>query len=171
MAPGPTRTERYGVCPVRPWWRSVVRVLVVSDDEAERQRIVGALSLVSADVEQVDDVERMRRLLIDEPGGFDVVVVDGDLRPRGGYAALYDVRARADLEGFAVPVSIVVAEREPDRWLASWAGANAVVFRPVDGFELARRVREVRNEGLRPYGDRGSDAAQLAEATRGHRAH
>ncbi|MEX0952844.1 MAG: response regulator [Nitriliruptoraceae bacterium] len=145
-----------------------MRVLVVSDDELERRRIVGAMSLVSAEVTEVDDVERMRVLLIEEPGTFDVVVVDGDLRPRGGYAALYDVRARAELDGFAVPVSVVVVEREQDRWLAAWAGANAVVFRPVDGFELSRRVREIRHEGLRPYGDRGSDAAQLAEATRGH---
>lgn len=142
-----------------------MRVLVVSEDTAERHRAVSALELV-ADVEVVEAVgaEELRDLVIARGERFDVLVVDGDLQPRGGFATLYDLRARAELDGSEPMVSIVLVSREQDAWLARWAGASAVMPKPVQPFELARRVASLEHEPVPPYGDAGSDAAQLATA-------
>jgi DNA-binding response OmpR family regulator len=147
-----------------------VRVLVVSEDDLVRLRAVSALRLhIQADVVEVSNGEQARDLLVtDRPGHqwFDVLVVDGDMQPRGGFALLYDLRARAELgETLAAP-SLVLTSREQDAWLAGWAGANDVMLKPVDPFALARRVAELEGADLLPYGDAGSSAAQLATALR-----
>lgn len=144
-----------------------MRVLVVCEDPSERLRAVSGLGL-EGDVEviEVDGAAPARRLLIDEGQRFDVLVVDGDLAPRGGFATLYDLRARAELEGVAAVPAIVLASRAQDRWLAAWAGASAVLTKPVDPFELARRCAALVGTDVPPYGDAGADAQQLAAALR-----
>jgi DNA-binding response OmpR family regulator len=147
-----------------------VRVLVVSEDVAERLRAVSAMALHIDDpieVVEASSGDEARRLLA-EDAAFDVLVVDGDLQPRGGFALLYELRSRAELAGTAAPPSVVLASREQDRWLARWAGANDVVFKPVDPFALADRVVGVRTEALAPYGDAASTREQVAAATRRH---
>jgi DNA-binding response OmpR family regulator len=144
-----------------------VRILVVCEDPAERLRVVSALGLEGdVDVVEVDGAPAARRLLIDEGARFDVLVVDGDLAPRGGFATLYDLRARADLSGVPAVPAIVLASRSQDRWLAAWAGASEVVTKPVDPFELARRATALVGSVVPPYGDAGADAQQLAAALR-----
>ncbi|MFP4234127.1 MAG: hypothetical protein ACLFUG_04275 [Nitriliruptoraceae bacterium] len=139
----------------------------MSQDPKERARATSALALTpDIEVEVVEGAEPARaRLLADGPG-FDVLVVDGDLDPRGGYAVLYDLRARADLGAFEAVPSLVLASREQDRWLAAWSGANEMLLKPVDPFELAQRVRALAGAPLAPYGDAGSSAQQVAAALR-----
>ena len=143
-----------------------MRVLVVSEDVTERLRAVSAL-LLHGDVEVVeaDSAEEARRRIIAEREVFDVLVVDGDLSIRGGFAVLYDLRARAELSGIAPARSLVMAAREQDRWLGAWAGANDVMIKPVDSFELAQRVMSLPDEPLAGYGDTASTQKQIAGAT------
>ncbi len=147
-----------------------MRVLVVSEDVTERLRAVSAMALHIDDpieVVEASSGDEARRLLAGD-AAFDVLVVDGDLQPRGGFALLYELRSRAELTGSTPPPSVVLASREQDRWLARWAGANDVVFKPVDPFALADRVVGVRTETLAPYGDAASTREQVAAATRRH---
>ncbi len=147
-----------------------MRVLVVSEDDKERQRASSALLLhPGTEVVEVSTAAEVRELLLDGSSSFDVLVVDGDLRPRGGFATLYDLRARAELEDRPAVPALVLTAREQDRWLASWAGANEVLRKPVDPFELARRVAGLEGADPAPYGDAGAAAAQVAVATREHR--
>lgn len=146
-----------------------MRVLVVSEDAKERQRATSALALrPDIEVEEADSAERARELLLSEGATFDLLVMDGDLQPRGGYAVLYDLRARADLGQFDATPSLVLASREQDLWLGRWAGANELLLKPVDPFVLARRVTALEGAPLEPYGDKGSAAAQVATALRDH---
>ncbi|MCC5950092.1 MAG: response regulator transcription factor [Nitriliruptoraceae bacterium] len=147
-----------------------MRVLVVSEDVKERLRAASALTLhEDAEVVEAESAEQARRLLLVDGEVFDVLVVDGDLAPRGGFAMLYDLRARAELaEAVAVP-SLVMTSREQDRWLAGWAGANDVMRKPVDPFLLAKRVAALEGEELAPYGDANAAAKQVGTATREHR--
>lgn len=144
-----------------------MRVLVVSQDPKERARATSALALnPDIEVEEAVTAEQARsRLLADGPA-FDVLIVDGDLDPRGGYAVLYDLRNRAELGAFEAVPSLVLADREQDRWIAGWAGANELVIKPVDPFELLRRVTGLHGAALVPYGDAGSSAQQVATALR-----
>lgn len=145
-----------------------MRVLVVSEDGKERARAASAL-LLDEDTELVEasSAAEARQLVFDEPGTFSLLIVDGDLHPRGGYAVLYDLRARAELEGTDPIPAIILGAREQDRWLAGWAGATEVLLKPVDPFLLRQRAAIVANEPVPGYGDAGSSEAQVRAALAG----
>lgn len=144
-----------------------MRVLVVSEDPKERLRATSALELqAAAEVVESDSAEDARRRLLRDGERYDVLVVDGDLYPRGGFAMLYDLRARAELQGIDPTPSLVMTSREQDLWLGNWAGANVCLIKPVDPFELARRVEELEDAEVPPYGDSNAAAKQVSAALR-----
>lgn len=117
-----------------------MRVLVVSEDAKERSRAVSALRL-RADAEVVQATSAAEAKSRVRAQDFDVLVIDGDLRPQGGFSLLYELRAAADLyDEVSVPALVMIA-REQDRFLSDWSGANELLIKPVDPFVLARRVR------------------------------
>lgn len=144
-----------------------MRVLVVSEDVKERQRATSALALrPDIEVEEAVTAEQARHLLLAEGRTYDLLVMDGDLQPRGGYAVLYDLRNRAELGQLTAAPSLVLSSRDQDEWLGRWAGANELLRKPVDPFELARRVTALEGAALVPYGDAGSSEHQVATALR-----
>lgn len=121
-----------------------MRVLIVSEVAAERLRAGSALSLhAGAEVIEATSGEEARRQLIDGDLEVDVLVVDGDLQPRGGFALLYDLREKYLLTGRDLPPSIVLTARAQDRFLVDWSGADRWIEKPVDPFQLARMVDEL----------------------------
>lgn len=144
-----------------------MRVLVVSEDPKERLRATSALEFqAAAEVVESGSAEDARRRLLRDGETYDVLVVDGDLHPRGGFAMLYDLRARAELEGLDPIPSVILAAREQDLWLANWAGANDCLLKPVGPFVLARRVEALEGAEVRPYGDSNAAAKQVSVALR-----
>ena len=126
-----------------------MRVLIVSEDAQVRLAVASDLSAV-ADVELVEAVTAAAAHALLDEGGFDVLVIDGDLQPEGGFSVLYELRAQGDLRGVPTPPAIVLTARADDRFLADWARADDIVRKPVEPFELTRRV-------LRLAGTRSSD--------------
>lgn len=144
-----------------------MRVLVVSEDAKERQRATSALALQpDIEVTEATSAAEARDLLLVDRATYDVLVMDGDLSPRGGYAVLYDLRARAELGQLTATPALVLASRAQDEWLGRWSGANALLLKPVDPFELARRVTALEGAELAAYGDAGAASAQVATALR-----
>jgi DNA-binding response OmpR family regulator len=143
-----------------------MRVLVVSADPVERLRATSALIASETELVEVDGIDEARQLVLAAAPAFDVLVVDGDLDPRGGYAFLYELRAEAELTGRTPVPAVVLASREADRWLAGWAGASALFLKPVDPFEVAAEVRALPGTPIPEYGDRGSALAQVGTALR-----
>ena len=120
-----------------------MRVLIVSPDPDERQRAASALHLQD-DVEVVEVAggsDAAARLLRDAT--FDVLVVDGDLQPKGGFSWLYELQQQARMHGTHRPPALIMAARVEDRWLGAWAGAEVMLRKPVDGFVVARHVAEL----------------------------
>lgn len=142
-----------------------MRVLVVSADHAERLRATSAFD-ASETVVEVEGVDQARRLVLGAKTPFDVLVVDGDLDPRGGYAFLYELRAQAELTGRTPQHAVLLASRSTDAWLAGWAGASGLLLKPVDPFEVAALVRTLPGTELPPYGDAGAARAQVGTALR-----
>lgn len=142
-----------------------MRVLVVSADPVERLRATSAMA-EDIEVVEADGVDDARRLVDVAAPRFDVLVVDGDLQPRGGYAFLYELRGAAELGSAVAVPSIVLASRESDRWLAGWAGASELFLKPVDPFDVVAAVRALEGAEPPPYGDVGSAAAQVGTALR-----
>lgn len=142
-----------------------MRVLVVSEDPKERLRAASALTLrADAEVFEAATVDDARQWLVREGERFDVLVVDGDLYPRGGFAMLYALRGRFELDGVEPIPAVVLVSRDQDRWLANWAGASDTLRKPVDPFELARLVTSLEGAAVPPYGDAGAAARQVAAA-------
>lgn len=118
------------------------RVLVVSQSSAERRRAVSALELTGEiRLVEVDSPFEARALAGEET--FDVMVVDGDLEPMGGFSLVYELRAAAEMAGASSPPALVLTSRGEDCWLAAWAGANRTLPKPVDPFVLAREVSDL----------------------------
>lgn len=138
-----------------------MRVVVVSENAAERLRAASGL-LADDDVEVVEATGAADAHDLVEAGGVDVLVIDGDLVPEGGFSVLYEIRAAGELRGEATPPAIVLTSREQDRFLARWAGANAHVRKPVDPFELARLVRSLESQPAAPRVSDESDEELVA---------
>jgi DNA-binding response OmpR family regulator len=118
-------------------------VLVFSDDVRIRERIRAAVGRRPAsDVGQVeyadaatfDDVIR----LVDA-GGVDLCILDGEASPAGGLGISRQLKDEID----NCPPMLVVLGRTADRWLASWARCDAVLFHPIDAVAAADTVAEL----------------------------
>lgn len=116
-----------------------MRVLIISPDPDERQRATSALQLQpDRDVVEVAGGTEAAQLLRSDT--FDVLVIDGDMQPKGGFSWLYELRELARMHGTQRPPAIVMTARPQDDFLADWSGAEVVVPKPVDGFDVADAV-------------------------------
>lgn len=122
-----------------------MRVLVIAEDETERLRATAGMR-ARQDIEIVELSSAIEAHGRTEDERFDILVIDGDMRPEGGFSLLYEIRARAELREEGVPPAIMLLAREDDRWLARWAGAAEALVKPVDSFVLAKRVEALVRE-------------------------
>ena len=108
------------------------QVLVYSDDPAFRDAVRLAVGRrPSRDLERVEFVDAPTGAALLEAvdaGGIDVVVIDGEARPTGGFGLAKQLKD--ELED-CPPVLVMVA-RKDDTWLAKWSLADAVLPLPVD---------------------------------------
>lgn len=119
-----------------------MRVLVLSDEEGVRLRVTSGLR-VRGGVDVVEATTALEAHRAVDEDGFDVLVLDGDLEPEGGFSVLYEIRQAGLLRGVETAPAVMLLGREQDRWLASWAGANRALQKPVDPFEVTRVLEEV----------------------------
>jgi len=117
-----------------------LRILVVSENPFERDRAASALELIG-DAEVDEAASAADAATLAGEVAYDVLVVDADLAPKGGFSWLYELHAAADLAGGRAAPAIVMTSRPQDAWLADWARAEEVIRKPVDSFVLAERVR------------------------------
>ena len=108
------------------------QVLVYSDDPAFRDAVRLAVGRrPSPDLDRVEFVDAPTGddlLAAVDAGGVDVVVIDGEARPTGGFGLAKQLKDElADC-----PPVLLYAARKDDTWLASWALADAVLPLPVD---------------------------------------
>lgn len=144
-----------------------MRVLVVSENEMERLRATTGFAARDVEIVEATSSREARERVNEE--SFDVLVIDGDMAPKGGFSLLYELREGGELRGEATAPALVMLGREEDRWLAGWAGANEVMLKPVDPFVLADRVAGLAGADPAPPGARESGShvdAVLARAGR-----
>jgi CheY-like chemotaxis protein len=119
------------------------QVLVYSDDPAFRDAVRLAVGRrPSPDLDRVDLVEAAtgaELLAAVDAGGVDVVVIDGEARPTGGFGLAKQLKD--ELED-CPPVLVMIA-RKDDSWLAKWSLADAVLPLPVDAPATTAAVVEL----------------------------
>lgn len=70
---------------------------------------------------------------------FAVLILDAEAKKEGGMSIAQDLRETRD----GVPPIVFLTARAQDEWLATWAGAAAVVADPIDPIILQETVADV----------------------------
>ncbi|TQS44564.1 hypothetical protein [Cryptosporangium phraense] len=122
---------------------SPATVLVYSDDAAVRERIRMAVGRrPAADVGPITWVEAAEGdQVVDlvDAGGIDLLLLDAEAWPTGGMGISRQLKNEID---DCPPICLVLA-RKVDKWLATWAEADAVLSHPLDPVAAAATVAEV----------------------------
>ncbi|HEX2902527.1 MAG TPA: hypothetical protein VHO01_03650 [Jatrophihabitans sp.] len=122
---------------------SSITVLVYSQHPEVRAEVRSAVGRRAAgDLGRIEWIEcsnysQVRNEL--DQGDVALAILDGDAQPTGGVGLCRQFKN----EITDCPPIIVLLLRPQDKWLATWAQADAVVVRPVDPVTTAETVRRV----------------------------
>lgn len=123
-------------------------VLLYSDDRSTRDQVRVALGRrVAADLPEIEVYECATHQAVTkalDAGGIDVVIMDGEATPAGGFGLSKQVK---DEVADCPPVLLMVA-RVADAWLATWSRADAVVAYPIDPQALPGEVARLLRQRL-----------------------
>ncbi len=129
-----------------------LRVLLFSDDSSTRREVRLALGRrLAADLPELEifDVATQPAVLhAVETGHYDVVILDGEAQPAGGFGIAHQMK---DEVPGCPPVVLLVARRD-DAWLATWSRAEGVSSYPVDPLRLPQTVAAVVRATRAPVG-------------------
>jgi DNA-binding response OmpR family regulator len=81
---------------------------------------------------------------IDE-GGVDVAILDGEAQPTGGMGICRQLKYEIE----DCPAVCILLGRRDDRWLATWALADATIDRPLDPIAAAETVAQLLRDHAR----------------------
>jgi DNA-binding response OmpR family regulator len=112
-------------------------VLVYSDDRTVRRDVRYALGSklpggIAIDVVEAATAPAALNYL--DQGTIDLAIFDGEATPAGGMGLARQIKDEID---DCPPVLLLVA-RADDAWLATWSGAEAIGYHPVDPIELPK---------------------------------
>ncbi|MFC7406075.1 hypothetical protein [Georgenia alba] len=118
----------------------VVDLLVYSDDVDTRRAVVQAIGRRAGKglprVRWTEAATQDGVLSKVAEGSFAVLVLDGEAAKVGGMAIARQLKS----EIYECPPVVVLTARAEDRWLATWADADAVVPAPYDPIALQEAV-------------------------------
>lgn len=123
----------------------MIKVLLVASDPRVRERLrlaLERLELTGEEIEFIEVSDGNQAVALAEAHHPDLVVVEVGVTPYGAFGITRDIKASPET---SCPV-IIVLERPQDDWLARWAGADALVNRPIDPFALAQVARRLVEE-------------------------
>ena len=115
-------------------------VLVYGDSAAFRDSVRTAVGRRPAKdlgrFEFVDAADLRSVLAAVDAGDVDVLVLDGEARPAGGFGIAKQLKDELK----DCPPTLVLVARAGDAWLASWALADAVLPLPIDAPAVCEAV-------------------------------
>ena len=124
-------------------------VIVFSHDPAVRAQVRSAVGRRPApDLGRIEWVEcatgEQVVARIDE-GGVDVAILDGEAQPTGGMGICRQMKYEIE----DCPAVCILLGRRDDRWLATWALADATIDRPLDPVAAADTVAQLLRDNAR----------------------
>ena len=121
------------------------KILLAARERDVRERLRLALERLEASGDPVTFMETgdgLEAFALAEAEHPDLVVIEVGVTPYGAFGLTRDIKATP---GLSCPV-VIILERPQDEWLARWAGADALVHKPVDPFALAQVARKLLEE-------------------------
>jgi DNA-binding response OmpR family regulator len=124
-------------------------VIVFSQDPAVREQVRSAVGRrAAADLGRIDWVECATGAEVvarTDAGGVDVAILDGEAQPTGGMGISRQLKHEIE----DCPAICVLLGRRDDRWLATWALADATITRPPDPVVAAETVAQLLRDRAR----------------------
>jgi len=134
----------------------VRKVLVFSHRQDVREAIINAVGhRPAADLPRVSYVEATtiaEVLALADNGQVDLAILDGEAQPTGGMGLSRQLKDELD----DCPPIVVAVRRRDDRWLATWASADAVIVHPLDPVTAAATVADVLRSRALPVHNRAA---------------
>ena len=124
-------------------------VIVFSQDPAVREQVRTAVGRrPAADLGRIDWVECATGAEVVariDAGGVDVAILDGEAQPTGGMGICRQLKNEIE----DCPAICVLLGRRDDRWLATWALADATIASPLDPVVAAETVAQLLRDRAR----------------------
>jgi len=124
-------------------------VIVFSQDPAVRDQVRTAVGRRPApDLGQIEWVECATGAEVVariDAGGVDTAVLDGEAQPTGGMGICRQLKYEIE---DCPPICVLLGRRD-DRWLATWALADATIARPLDPVVAAETVAQLLRDRAR----------------------
>ena len=124
-------------------------VIVFSQDPAVREQVRTAVGRrPAADLGRIDWVECATGAEVVariDAGGVDVAILDGEAQPTGGMGICRQLKHEIE----DCPAICVLLGRRDDRWLATWALADATIASPLDPVVAAETVAQLLRDRAR----------------------
>lgn len=128
---------------------SPLKILVFSHRPEVRERIVTAVGRrPAADLGRVTYHESatIADVLMEmDSGTVDLAILDGESQPTGGIGLCRQLKHEID----DCPAICVLLGRRDDRWLATWALADATIASPLDPVVAAETVAQMLRDRAR----------------------
>ena len=123
-----------------------IEALVFSDDVEVREAVISGVGIqASKDTPRITWHEAATMFGVVElvkEHDFAFLVLDAETQKHGGMGIAKELENTFD----KVPPIIFLTARQQDAWLATWAGAAAIVTAPLDPLTLQETVARVLNE-------------------------
>ncbi len=122
-----------------------MRVLLVEDNELNREIAVAVMEEVGLIVDTVTDgAEAVERIASSPAGSYDVIFMDIQMPGMNGYTATREIRAMSDGGRAAIPIFAMTANAfEEDREKVFNAGMNGHIPKPIDIDTILRALDTV----------------------------
>lgn len=133
---------------VQPATTEYVDVLVYSDDSTTRASVVEGVGRRAAKglplLRWTEAATAAAAFRYVKEGDFAALVLDGEVPKVGGMALAHQLKT----EIYRCPPVLVLTARPQDRWLATFADADAMVSYPLDPLELQQAVATLVRQRL-----------------------
>ena len=119
------------------------RILIADDDRQCAQLVTNLLEMGGYETEEVySGADTLRRL---SEGGFDLALIDFDMRDIKGDRICLMLRLEEKTKDF--PIMIVTAHVERDEKIFREYGATEVIYKPLDSEDFLKKVKKCLKEG------------------------
>ncbi|MDO5448944.1 MAG: response regulator, partial [Clostridia bacterium] len=121
------------------------RILLVDDNELNREIATEILSETGATIEEAEDgQDAFDKVRESEPGYYDIVLMDVQMPRMNGYEATKAIRELENSELANIPIIAMTANAfDEDRAAAFEAGMNEHIAKPVDVAKLFEALRKI----------------------------
>ena len=121
------------------------RVLLVEDNELNREIATAILEETGMIIDSVEDGDVAVMTIKKEPAGkYDLILMDVQMPRMDGYTASREIRALADNKKSTIPIVAVTANAfEEDRKKAIESGMNGHIIKPINIEQIAKVLDEI----------------------------